>query len=187
MPNMKLQPNSPTPTKTPGVWNPALVGTPAYPSTLEIYEARRRLLAANVAKARAAGKMTRLGSPNGFRGRRDEADRLQREAHAAACKMVDRWNSANLTAAQYAVYVPSNMPGSDIGDEALAAVLAVAICPAYAATERLMAAKIALPHLRPRPTNRSVVTLEGALSFLDSLIDEGRGNDVGMAAPRARF
>jgi hypothetical protein len=192
-PPMPLHETSPTvsinaPPKPTKVFDPTKVGQPRYPSNAETWEARRLLLAENVARARAAGRMSRKGSPNGFRGRRGEAERLQAEATAMAFRMVDRWNRANLTAAQLAVYIPSDRSDCDVGDEALAAVLAVAICPAYAATERLMAARIALTYLRPRPSGRAVVTLESALTFLDDLASEdGQGGDSGMSAPSARF
>lgn len=67
------------------VFNPDAVGrVQGYPSTPEAFAARCDLLRANSARARSSGKATRRGVPNGFRGRREEVERLRQEAEVEA-------------------------------------------------------------------------------------------------------
>ena len=68
-----------------GQWNPAAAGVQGYPKTQEAHDAHRERLRKNSEAARAAGKLTRRGVPNGWRGRRQEVEQLRAEA-ADGCR-----------------------------------------------------------------------------------------------------
>lgn len=68
-----------------GVWCPEAVGkVPGYPRTAEAFEARCGQLRVNSTRARARGRLTRLGVPNGYAGRRVEASEIRRNSRNAA-------------------------------------------------------------------------------------------------------
>jgi len=162
----------------PGVFQPSAVGiVPGYPRTLETYNAQRARLRANSTGARAAGLMNRKGSPNGFKGQRDRVVALREAALKDAWKLVSAaaFGSARLPAErldELAAGPQSGRTPARTGDERGAVCLAHLLCciisPTYAVTDRLRAAKVALPYLLALPRG-AVATLPDGMAFLRGL------------------
>ncbi len=123
-----------------GTFNPAAVGVVrGYPANEEAYRRQREQLRRNSAKARAAGKMTRRGIPNGWAGRRDEVVAIRRNAQTEAEKLTE-------------VVAPQRESKDDeLGAEAMAVLFAIAMAPTYAMRDRLAAIGPCCPIYCPSP------------------------------------
>jgi hypothetical protein len=145
--------------KPSGQWHPEAVGLiPGYPATQERYDQVAEQLRANSAAARASGKATRKGVPNGFAGRREELHAIRAADLVRARGMVEATTGRPLMTdeeAAAALAASGKLTDQQYGDLALAHVVAVFISATYCATDRLSAARIALPYLTGRPTAAS--------------------------------
>jgi hypothetical protein len=139
----------------PGVWHPELVGKVRnYAETPEAYAVQCQRLAANVAKAREAGLLTRQGVPNGYRGMKPEVEAIRRNSQEEGERLA-------------AVLLP---PDDGLrGNLAVAFALSVVVNPSCPIPLRLRAARIVLPFLRAR-SRAGPESASGLLDFLETLV-----------------
>lgn len=156
-----------------GQWNPAAAGVQGYPRTQDAFDAHKERLRKNAERARAAGKLSRRGIPNGWRGRRQEVEALR----AAAAD--DGWKIAqvvcrNSTTPEEMLQVANErgVPATDDARAAvaLAGIFGIALDPTVPVSLRLKAFRAALPFLVPMPrARRCEIKLTDGLAWLRSL------------------
>jgi hypothetical protein len=120
--------------------------------------------------AREAGKLHRGGVPNGYKGRKDDAQADREEAAARAAKI------GRLLIASGEWLDPDKVQPGDpraeelLGQEALLGALALAICPALGATDRLSAWRIWLDFTRAKPAQRTAASLAQADGYAELVL-----------------
>ncbi len=156
-----------------GIWCPAAAGKMrGYPLTQEGYDRRIAALRQNHRTAKEAGKLTRLGVPNGWAGKKDELTTLRRNSQTAAERLIDDMTTLDMMP-------PPGETDDDLAREALQAAAEIAFNPAGEAAARLRAVRLLLTFTRPKPAGRTAVGFVDGMAFLNGLAAEA-------AAERAR-
>lgn len=154
-----------------GVFCPAAVGVVSgYPRTEEIYVLHVERLRANHAKAKAAGRMTRKGVPNGWRGQRDQVVELRQKATDDGWRIVNvlHRNSVGPNERLDAPFTDAEM-----ADIAMAYGLSVLLDPTQTDKTRLNVARWVMPFLTP--ARGSLKGLDDGLACLRGLVEEAGG------------
>jgi hypothetical protein len=148
-----------------GKFCPELIGkVPGYPLTEEAYERQRARLAANRQKALEAGRLTRRGVPNGWAGRREEAETAQRNSQSDAERLAETiWEIADPHSNEHPYVI-----------EAMSTALQVAMDPTTPASVRLKAWRLWLEFNMPRPTAREIMQADDPLAFLTAMADAAK-------------
>jgi len=134
-----------------GVWSPGAVGkVRGYPRTLELYERQREQLRANSEAARNAGRLTRLGVPNGWAGRRMEIDTARRNSRTAAEMLVTEMD-------RLGYWKPDNRESRLIMTE----VMGIIVSPLSTVCDRMTAMRMALTYIQPKPMQRVTLAVAG--------------------------
>jgi hypothetical protein len=124
------------------VWDPEKARTlPGYPKSPAAYEAMRQRNRETIIKTHAAGRISRMGVPDGWSGRRKELAEVRRVAATEARQMVGAVRHTAL----------DNIVESDRERAEIALVAALEICrdPSQPARLRIAAARVALGFLIP--------------------------------------
>ena len=162
----------------PGIFCPAAVGrVRGYPRTPETYARQLERLRANHKTALDAGKLHRLGVPNGWAGRRDQVAELRQEAtnegwqvlnalHRNSLHADERLDPDNLAELQAGTRAPMTDPERF----AIAAAFALGVIrdPTMTTKFRLQAARMILPFLAQMP-RAARAGLGESLAWLDGL------------------
>ncbi len=160
-----------------GVWNPEAAGkVPGYPHTQEGFDRRVEQLRLNSQAARDAGKLDRRGVPTGWHGCKEQIAVVRRNAQTKAEMLADDLDTLGLL----------DTDGSFEAEAARFAITemaAIAFSKVEAVSTRLTAMKMLLHYVRPKPAQRSAVTLAGGLDFLSGLAAEAAA--VRQAGPVA--
>lgn len=155
----------------PGVWSPTAAASgkvTGYPKTQADYDRRVAALRANHAAAKAKGKLTRLGVPNDWRGQKEEINAIRHNSQCAAERLADDLTTIGV--------LSQETVDDAMAREAITALAAVVYDTTQKMTMRLTAMKILLPYIRPKPTQRTAVTVDGGLAFLSGLSATARGD-----------
>ena len=145
-----------------GVWCPAAASMKGYPKSQEAWDRKMAAGQANREAAVKEGKMHRREVPNGWAGRRDEVAEWRRNSQTEAERLVPLLSPPN-------PYI--SLADNEAGNMAMAFLFARIIDPTYSNSERLLAARIVLPYLLPRPRLREARAVNGgALGFLTGLL-----------------
>jgi hypothetical protein len=151
----------------PAQFRPEMTGR-GYPTTEAGWRRRRDVLVRNGDAARKAGKLSRLGVPDGWGGRHEELAEVRRNSRDASERLL-----------------PELMPETDgeTLDEArarmgLGALLEITLDKSQPASLRTRACKLFLAFALPQKTIETEVRVAGgALAYLDALI-AGFGDDT---------
>jgi hypothetical protein len=154
-----------------GEWCPELVGKVAgYPATAEAYERHRAQLNANRESAKASGRLTRTGVPNGWSGRKTEVIALRRNAQTDAERIMERL-------ADERVFVPDCREARI----AMTALVATILDPTMPPRHKIEAARAVLTYTSPRPTPGGRIPTdlaEKVLLRIDALKEEARAHSA---------
>ena len=162
----------------PGIFCPAAVGrVRGYPRTAATYDRQLARLRANHKTALDAGKLHRLGVPNGWAGRRAQVAELRQEAtnegwqvlnalHRNSLHADERLDPDNLAALQAGTRAPMTDP--ERFAIAAAYALGAILDPTMATRVRVQTARWLLPFLAPTP-KAARAGLGDSLAWLDGL------------------
>jgi hypothetical protein len=172
MKTMDATPNAPKPRRHPllagtpvGTWCPEAAGkVKGYPRTAETYARQLETLRENHRTAKEAGRLTRKNVPNGWAGRKEEVVTLHRNSMCAAQRLMEDLTTLDL--------LGDTTEDDRRGNDALKHCAAIAFNLAYPVSIRLVALRMLLTFVRPRPARRSVVTLDNGLAWLEGLAAE---------------
>ena len=162
----------------PGIFCPAAAGVVrGYPLTAATYEAQLQRLRANHKTALDAGKLHRLGVPNGWAGRRDQVAELRQEAADEGWKTLNLLHRNSLHAAERldpdnlaGLQAGSREPSTDAERFAIAAAFALGVIrdPTITTRVRVQTARWLLPFLAATP-KAARAGLGDSLAWLDGL------------------
>ena len=156
-----------------GQWCPEAAGVQGYPKTQAAFDAHKERLRQNSQAARAAGKLSRRGIPNGWRGRRAEVEQLRAEAADEGWKIAAVVCRNSVTADEMLDIADDPMTATTDDARAamaLAGIFSIALDPTVPTPLRLKAFRAALPFLLPLPrARRCEIELSDGLAWLRSL------------------
>lgn len=147
----------------PGVWNPDAAGNmPGYPLTQEGYDRRVAALRRNHKTAKDAGKLNRRGVPNGWAGQKEEITTIRRNSQTDAERLADDLDTLGMLD-------PQDSVDACLAREAITALAAIAFDTTQTAATRLTSMGLLLHYVRPKPAQKTAVTLESGADFLSGL------------------
>lgn len=149
-----------------GVFYPEAVGmVPGYPRNEAAWLKRQAECRAQVIRLNAEGGMGRKGVPNGWAGRRAEADAARAVAQADSIRVYDAMVEQNLLLA-------TNGSDAERAEVALKGVIAISLDVTQPPRDRMAAYRTVLEYTKVKPASRADLTVSRAEDFLSGLIGE---------------
>lgn len=143
------------------IWDPKWIGVvSSYPKTAELFEKRKSVGAATLARLRAEGRPpSRLGVANGWGERKAERKKLKLKA-----KRMAKRNLQTL--------IDEGIVSEDMGNAVLLAALEIINNPSEGTGDRIKAMKLVADFTKQRPTQKIEATVSQAEAWLTSLADQ---------------